>query len=319
MNTLLNWLAGFWAAFVGLLPGFGTAPPPSFSGYVDADYVYVSATTAGVISGFPAEEGQVVKKGDLLFAQTTTQEQALADAADAQAAAAKATWQNLTTGGRAEELAASQAAANKAKADLNLAQVTFTRSQKLFASNTITQAQLDSDNASLQSAQAALNQAQAQLAVTALPGRDDAQQSAKASYDAAKASADKAHADLADRTIVAPADGRVERTYYDIGEMAPAGTPVLSLLPANALKAEFYVSEVDRAKLTMGETVGVTCDGCAAGITARVSFMATDPQYTSPIIYSRDERSQLVFLAEAKIDNPGNILPGQPVTVSLTP
>ena len=319
MDTLLNWLAGFWAAFVGLLPGFGTAAPPSFSGYVDADYVYVSATSAGAISSFPAQEGQEVKKGDLLFAQTDVQETALAASADAQAEAAQATWQNLTTGGRAEELAASQAAVNKAKADLNLAQVTFARSQKLFASNTITQAQLDTDNASLQGAQAALNQAQAQLAVTALPGRDSQQQSAKATFDAAKASADKAKADLADRTITAPMDGRIERTYYDLGEMAPAGTPVLSLLPAKALKVEFYVSEIDRTKLTMGETVGVTCDGCAAGITARVSFMATDPQYTSPIIYSREERSQLVFLAEAKIDNPGGILPGQPVTVSLTP
>ncbi|MEO8881960.1 MAG: HlyD family efflux transporter periplasmic adaptor subunit [Devosia sp.] len=319
MNGLFGWFGGLWAAAIAIIPGFGTAPPPGFSGYVDADYVYVSATTAGVISSFPALEGQEVKKGDLLFAQTDTQQQALAAAADAQAAAAKATWQNLTTGGRAEELAASQAAVNKAKADLNLAQLTFSRSQKLFASSTITQAQLDTDNASLLSAQAALKQAEAELAVTALPSRAEQQQSAKASFDAAKASADKAHADLADRTITAPTDGRIERTYYDLGEMAPAGTPVLSLLPAKALKVEFYVSEIDRTKLTMGDTVGVTCDGCAAGITARVSFMATDPQYTSPIIYSREERSQLVFLAEAKIDNAGGILPGQPVTVSLTP
>src|SRR6185312_7890096 len=120
----------------------------------------------------------------------------------------------------------------------------------------------------------------------------------------------------ADRTVVAPTSGRIERTYYDPGEMAPAGSPVLSLLPAGALKVEFYVAEPERMKLSLGQAVAVTCDGCPGGITARVSWLASDPQYTSPIIYSRDERSQLVFLAEATIDNPQNILPGQPVSVT---
>jgi HlyD family secretion protein len=312
MNGLMAWLAGLLAA----IPGLGAAPPAGFTGYVDADYVYVAPPTAGIIASFPAREGQTVKAGEVLFTQTDAQQRALADAAAAQADAAQATWQNLTTGGRAEELAAAQAAVNKAQADLSLAKLTFARAQKLFASNTITQAQLDADNASLQRAQAALNQATAQLAVTALPSRGEQQKAAEADYNAATANADKARADLADRTVSAPVAGRIERTYYDLGEMAPAGATVLSLLPAGALKVEFYVAEADRMRLALGQTVTVGCDGCAPGITAKVSFLASDPQYTSPIIYSRDERGQLVFLAEARIDNPGTILPGQPVTVS---
>jgi HlyD family secretion protein len=117
--------------------------------------------------------------------------------------------------------------------------------------------------------------------------------------------------------VKAPVGGRIEETFYDLGEMAPAGTPVLSLLPAGALKAEFYVPEADRMKLRLGETVAITCDGCALGITGKISFLASSPQYTSPLIYSRDERSQMVFLAEARIDAKTGILPGQPVTVSL--
>jgi len=319
MNGVLAWLGGLFATAVGLLPGFGAPQPQSFTGYVDAKYVYVAPASAGIVATFPAKEGQTVKAGEVLFTQTVSQQQALVDAADAQVAAAQATYQNLLTGGRAEELAASQAAVNKAKADLNLAQITFARSQKLFASNTITQAQLDQNNATLQSAQAALNQAEAQLAVTSLPAREEQQKAAEANLDAAKATAAKARADLADRTVVAPVAGRIERTYYDPGEMAPAGTPVLSLLPAKALKVEFYVGEPDRMTLSLGETVAVSCDGCAPGITAKVSWLASDPQYTSPIIYSREERSQLVYLAEATIDDPGNILPGQPVSVRPKP
>lgn len=319
MSGLFAWLGGLFAAVAALLPGLSPPRPAAFTGYVDADYVYVAPASAGIIARFAARQGQAVKAGDVLFVQTTAQQQALVAAAEAQVAAAQATYQNLLTGGRAEELAAAQAAVNKARADLELAQATFARSQKLFSSSTVTQAQLDQDRANVESAQAALNQAQAQLAVTSLPARAEQQKAAAADLAAAQANAQKARADLADRTVVAPAAGRIERTYYDPGEMAPAGAPVLSLLPAGALKVEFFVAEPDRMKLALGQPVAVGCDGCPAGMTATVSWLASDPQYTSPIIYSRDERAQLVFLAEATIDRPGGILPGQPVSVSLEP
>jgi HlyD family secretion protein len=316
MNGFFAWAAGLLAI---VIPGFGAAPAPSFTGYVEAKYVYVAPASAGIIDRFAVREGQQVKQGDLLFTLNSGQQQALVTAAEAQVKAAQATWQNLTTGGRAEELAAAQAAVNKAEADLNLAQTTLERSQKLFASSTITQAQLDQNRAAVESAQAALSQAKAQLAVTGLPAREEQQKAAKANLDVAVANAEKARADLADRSIAAPADGRIERTYYDPGEMAPAGAAVLSLQPAKALKIEFYVAEGDRLRLAMGQTVGVACDGCAQGLTAKVSYLASDPQYTSPIIYSREERTQLVFLAEATLEDGGAILPGQPVTVSLAP
>jgi len=315
MNGFLAWV---WS-LLAVLPGFAGPATTSFSGYVEAKYVYVAPVGAGVVDRLVVKEGQSVKKGDVLFVQDLRQQQSLADAAEASVGAARATWQNTLTGGRAEELAAGQAAVNKAKADLKLAQSTLDRSQKLFASNTVTEAQLDQDRASVESAQAALNQATANLAVLALPSREEQQKAAKAQLDAAVANAAKAEADLRDRTIVAPVDGRVERTYYDAGEMAPAGSPVLSLLPADSLKVEFYVAEADRLKLELGQSVAVSCDGCGAGLSGDVTFLASDPQYTSPIIYSRDERSQLTYLAEATLSHPGNILPGQPVTVSPTP
>lgn len=316
MNAIMAWLTGLLAAIV---PGFGAAPPPSFTGYAEADYVYVAAASPGVIDALLVAEGQQVARGAVLFRQTTDQQQALYAAARAQADAAEANWQNLTTGGRAEELAAAQAAVNKARADLTLAQATFARSQKLFASSTITQAQLDQDNRAVQAAQAALSQAEAQLGVTALPARGEQQQAALASYTAARANADKAAADLRDRTVAAPVAGRVERTYFDAGEMAPAGTPVVSILPAGALKARFYVGESERMLLAPGKTVAVSCDGCPAGLTGTVSFLASDPQYTAPIIYSREERRQLTYLAEARLAPGSGVQPGQPVTVSLAP
>jgi HlyD family secretion protein len=313
MNGLFAGLAGLLA----FIPGFGAPAAPQFTGYVEARYVYVAPASAGIIDKFDIVEGQQVTAGEPLFVQSTTQFQALYDSANAQVEAARADWKNLLTGGRPEELAAAQAVINKAQSDLTLARATLGRAQKLFASNTITQAQLDQDTEAVATAQAALAQAVAQKGVTALPAREEQQKAAQANLTAAIAAAAKARADLDDRTVTAPVSGRVERTFYDPGEMAAAGAPVVSILPSGAMKVEFYVTEPDRMKLAMGEQVDVACDGCGTGMTAKVSFMASDPQYTSPLIYSRDVRATLVYLAEATIDNPGNILPGQPVTVSL--
>ena len=46
-----------------------------------------------------------------------------------------------------------------------------------------------------------------------------------------------------------------------------------------------------------------------------VDHFASDPQFTPPIIYSRDERSRLVFLTEAVMVQQSGVLPGQPVSI----
>jgi HlyD family secretion protein len=61
----------------------------------------------------------------------------------------------------------------------------------------------------------------------------------------------------------------------------------------------------------------VTCDGCAAGISARVSFIASSAEYTPPVIFSEEERGKLVFLVEALPEKPDDLRVGQPVTVTL--
>jgi HlyD family secretion protein len=50
--------------------------------------------------------------------------------------------------------------------------------------------------------------------------------------------------------------------------------------------------------------------------TAKVSYFASEPQFTPPVIYSRDERGRLTFLAEATLDAGSALHPGQPVAVS---
>jgi HlyD family secretion protein len=313
-------MSEIWAFLTGLIalviPGFGAPAQPIYTGYVEADYVYLAPAATGIVASIAVEEAQGVHKGEVMFTLNSAQQLALLRAAQAQVAAAKAEAENLSTGGRAEELDVARASLKKAEADLALAQTNADRTAKLYAQGFAPQSRLDQDNATLASARAQANQLQAQLAVTELPARNAQQAAAEASLAAAQAQAEKAAADLADRTVVAPADGRIERVYYAEGETAAQGTPVVSLLPAEALKVKFYINEANRAAFKLGDIVGVSCDRCPPGLKATLSFLASDPQTTPPIIYSRDERSRLVFLAEAKLDAPDAVPPGQPVTIS---
>ena len=92
---------------------------------------------------------------------------------------------------------------------------------------------------------------------------------------------------------------------------------MLALLPPGAMKVRFFAPQAMLPRLQPGARVTIGCDGCERRLGARVSFVASEPQFTPPVIYSLDERDRLVFLVEAVPDDPGPIRPGMPVDVRL--
>ena len=140
---------------------------------------------------------------------------------------------------------------------------------------------------------------------------------AEAALRQAKANLAWSQTRLARRDAHSPADGTIEQVYYRVGETVSAGKPVLALLPPKNLKMRFFAPEPALPAIKYGERVAVSCDGCAIGLTAKVSFIARSAEYTPPVIYSLDERAKLVYLIEARPDQPEKFRVGQPVTVTL--
>lgn len=309
-----DFLGGIFAAILAVLPG-GGADSSGYVGYLEADYVYVAPAAGGRLVDLAVKEGEPIAVGDMLFTQDDAQQQALLTAAEARKESAQANLDNLTTGSRALEIDVIRASLAKAQSDLALAQTTLARSEKLLATGTITQARVDQDRATVASAQAQVDQLTAQVGVAELPARNAQQVAAEANLVAAEADASRAQLDLRDRQTMAPVSGHIERLFYSSGETAVAGTPVVSILPDGALKARFFVPETDRSALAVGGVVQVGCDGCTS-MSAKITYFASEPQTTPPVIYSREERSRLVYLVEAELDAPGDLRPGQPVTVT---
>jgi HlyD family secretion protein len=154
--------------------------------------------------------------------------------------------------------------------------------------------------------------------LTAAAGTRKTYDDAEAALRQAKANLDWAQTRLDRRRGVSPSDGIVQQIYFRPGETAPPGRAVLSLLPPGNLKIRFFAPETRLASIHYGDTVQVSCDGCARDITAKVTFIASSAEYTPPVIYSRDERAKLVYLIEARTADPDKLRVGQPVTVTLS-
>lgn len=312
-------LDGIIAALAALLPGAGSPGEVSFSGYVEADYAYIAPAATGRIETISPAEGDRVFVGQQLFTLEATRETAALRAAEAQVRVAEANLANLETGSREQEIAVIRAEVTSAEAQRDLAEGNLRRAEQLFARQNIAEAQVDEARATLASAEAQVAELKARLAVAELPARDAQRIAAEAALDAARAQAAEARSALDDRIVLSPVGGTVEDVYFVPGETAGAGTPVLSILPEGTMKVLFFVPEPLRTSISLGDVLAITCDGCPEGVTGTVTRLGSSPQYTPPIIYSREERSRLVFRAEARVEADSGLLPGQPVTVSPAP
>jgi len=169
--------------------------------------------------------------------------------------------------------------------------------------------------ATVSSARQAFNRAEELL--RSASGTQKALDDASANLRQAEANLEWSKTRLARRRALSPAAGSIQEVYFRPGETVPMGRPVAALLPPSNLKIRFYAPETKLAAIKIGETVTVSCDACSAGLTAKVTFIAQSAEFTPPVIYSMEERAKLVFLIEARPDNPEKFRVGQPVSVTL--
>ncbi len=300
-----------------LLASACSQPPPSgWQGYAEGDYVYLAAPSGGVLQRLPVHRGQAVDRGALLFALDTAAESAQQAEATARLQAAQALAGDAAKGRRPAERAVTQAQWAQVRAQAEQARLAWVRERQLVAQGFTSQARLDEARTSFDAAKQRVYELAAALQVSALPARDDQRAAAEADALAARQLLAQVDVRIAEKQRVAPAPAQVADTFYRVGEWVPAGQPVVALLPGGAVRARFFVPQAELAGVATGQPVAIACDGCGAPIPAHVDFIATRAEFTPPVIYSSTQRSRLVFMVEARPDDPAAALkPGQPLDV----
>jgi len=297
----------------------GQDKQPVFGGYVEADYVMVASSVGGTLARLDVRRGDTVSEGTELFLLDELSERAAREEAAAKLAQAEALHADLLTGKRPPEIAAVEAQLRQAQAALYQSERDYERQEKLRITGVIAVKSLDEARAQRDGDRARIAELEAQLRVARLPGREDAIRAADSAIGAARASLAQVDWRLSQKRGAAPADAVVIDTLYRPGEMVPAGMAVVKLLPPANVKVRFFVPETLLSRVAVGAKISVACDGCGAPIPATVTFVSPTAEYTPPVIYSREQRARLVYMAEARPDARGaELRVGQPADVTAS-
>ncbi len=287
------------------------------TGYVEAEYVYLSALETGWIASSEVHEGDRVSAGQVLLRLDSDRQKIDLNEAAQRASQAQAQWRDLGSGARSEELARLTAQYKEAKAALRLAGVELKRLQNLRSKGASSVAAVDRAAAEFSAAKARVESAGASITVAKLPAREDALLAAKAAAEAAEAGLARAQWRLDQRRLSARQAGLITAVYYRQGEQLPAGAPALALLPDDGLKVRFFVPQSRASAFSAGTKVQIRQDGSTEPITATVSYLAEQVEFTPPVIYSVANREKLVFMVEARLPANSGLHAGQPVDVDL--
>ena len=294
--------------------------PAGWQGYVDADYVKVGPTQSGLLTSVLVARGDRVEAGALLFTQDEANDRAARDEAEAKLAESEARLANLQATSRATEIAQAEAELAELRAIRDRAERDRIRAETLVRTGAATQQQVDQSRADALSAAARVQAAAAKLEQMRSPmGRAQEIAAQVAVIAGQRAQLAQAEWRLAQRRVTAPVPALVADVYARPGETMNAGQPVVSLLPEQNVLIRFFVPETVLPRVHTGAEVAVSCDTCPSDLTAEVSFVSPEAEYTPPVIYSESTRDKLIYLIEAK-PRPGRagmLKPGQPVTVSL--
>ena len=304
---------------IAVLCGCSERATESFTGYAEAEYVRVAAPFAGALTRLEVARGDTVEADHALFVLEQESERAARQEAEAQFARAQAQLADLRKGKRPPEVDAVRAQLEQAQAALKQSSAQFRRDEALVAQHFISAQALDNSRAAHERDRGRVAELSAQLQVAQLAARADEIAAAARQVDAAKEELAQAQWKLGQKSQRAPVAGFVADTLFVQGEWVPAGAPVVSLLPPQNMKVRFFVPESRLGAIRVGMAVMVSCDGCAAPIAARITYIAPQAEYTPPVIYSRENRAKLVFLVEAR-PAPADAVklhPGQPVDVKL--
>ncbi len=303
-----------------ILASCGKPAPSGYQGYIEGEFVNLASPFAGQLQKLHVRRGSQAAQGDPVFVLEQANEQAARVEQEQRLKSAEAKLSNLQIGRRAPEVDAIRANLAQAQASRELSRSQLAQQERLFASGFISAARMVEVRAAFQRDVAQVAEAEAQVRTALLPlGRNAELTGALGDAEAARAALAQADWRLQQRSVAAPAAGLVQDTFFVEGEWVPAGRPVAALLPPGNVKARFFVPEGAVGSLAPGRAVEISCDGCGAPIPAKVTFISAQAEYTPPVIYSKESRSKLVFLIEARPDpkDAARLHPGQPVDVKV--
>ena len=251
----------------------------SGNGRLEADEIDISTKFAGRVAQVFVDEGDKVDPGQVVARMDTSDLEASLKKAQAQVELA--------------QRALDEAHANVAqlKSQLTLAQQELDRTQSLVERGYATRELLDQRRQQVDGATAALNAANFRV------------EQAEHARDAAQHDVELYNVNIADNTLVAPRVGRIQYRIANTGEVLPAGGKVFTMLDLAYVYMDIYLPTADAGKTRVGNDARIVLDARPnLAIPAKVTFIASEAQFTPKAVETKTERDKLMFRVRVRID-----------------
>ncbi len=296
-------------------------------GNVDLRQVQLAFNNSERIAAVLVQEGDRVKKGQVVAQLDTGRLEPQVAQAESQVASQRHVVDRMHHGSRPEEIAQARANVASAKADAANARRQYERVKNLSVVRLRDQSEVRAvSQEDVDNAKAALDVAEAKLAVNekalelalAGPRKEDVSQ-AEAQLRANEAQLAFLRQQLADAKLVAPTDAVVRTRLLEPGEMSSPQKPVFSLAITDPKWVRAYVSERDLGKVRMGMTAAVAVDSFPdRRFTGWVGFISPVAEFTPKAVQTEELRTSLVYEVRVFVKDPSDVLRlGMPATVHL--
>ncbi|RDS81403.1 efflux RND transporter periplasmic adaptor subunit [Dyella psychrodurans] len=222
--------------------------------YVNGNIVQITPRIAGTVTSIRADDGDLVKQGDVLV----TLDKADADvglqraAADLGSTVRKVRGLYSTVQGAQAQLAVQRVALAKAQADYN-------RRRDLAKSGAISAEELSHAQDALNAAQNGLTNAQQQLQTNKVLV-DDTVVASHPDVMAAAAAYRAAYLDDIRATMVAPVTGYVAKRTVQVGQRVQPGTALMAVVPLHEVWVDANFKETQLTQMRIGQSVEITSD-----------------------------------------------------------
>lgn len=276
-----NLLPSAFVACSLLLAGCGDTAPDAYGNF-EATEVVVSAEIGGILLWLEAEEGDRIPIGALVGQVDTTRLVLQREEIVSQQQAS----QTRTTEAEAQ--------IEVLRVQLATAREEYDRTLRLYEADAATARQLNQAGGEVRTLLARIDAARAQAEA--------------ASEEAGSVGARVAQADeqIEKSRITNPVGGTVLTTYVEPGEFVQPGMPLYEIANLDTLTLRAYISGAQLASVQVGERVEVRFDrgdDLLETVQGRVTWVASDAEFTPTPIQTRDERTDQVYAIKVRVPN----------------
>lgn len=258
------------------------------------------------VAQFFVQRGAHVHEGQLLARLEHRDLSAAAQESRQMYDQAQATYTTATATTLPEDITKSRADAESAKTALDAAEQVYKSRVQLFQQGALARKLVDDAKVALVQAQSAYDTAQQHLALLEKVGENAQNQSAKAQLAAAKAHYESAEAQLSYADITSPITGVVADRPQNVGGMAAAGTPLMTVVDISQVVARANVPVAEVSGIKVGDPATISAEGIDLHGTVTVVSPVTDPNTTTVQVWAKakntGEQLKLGVTASIKID-----------------